>query len=292
MGFLATGLLWLTTCVIPSHEIRMTSMIAQAHLSGHESVLEGLPVGLYLPPNPAAPGQEQARLLQFPYLLAQRTTNYYHASVSQGKNIELVAQRLNNITVQPGETFSYYHYVGPYTAANGYGWGRAFDGNQIVPSMGGGVCQGASTLYSALLRTGLPIVERHPHGLTVPYLPAGEDATVAASAHMDFQFKNNMTTPILITSAVYPHDRFLSIALWGKRPVPNIQVHHQLLTEYPFQTIVHHEKGSSGYTSNRELEKGQKGGKVQTWLEVKTNHGWERRDLGIDTYLPSSRVIE
>ncbi|NMP22848.1 vanomycin resistance protein VanB [Sulfobacillus sp. DSM 109850] len=236
----------------------------------------------------AVPGESEAKALKLPYLLASRTTNYNHATPSQAKNIELVAQRLNGTVVQPGQVFSYYRVVGPYTAENGYGWGRMFSGDRIVPSIGGGVCQGSSTLYSALLRTGLPVLERHQHGLTVPYLPPGEDATVAGTS-LNFKFKNNRSTPILITAQA--GNRHMTVAIWGATPGPEIVVKHQILAEYPFKTVTKiNPRLRPGET--KILAPGQKGVKVKNWLEQKTPTGTEIKNLGIDTYRPSPRVIE
>lgn len=230
----------------------------------------------------------KGKMAKLPYLLAERTTNYYHAIPTQAKNIELVASRLNGTVVEPGQTFSYYQTVGPYTAENGYGWGRMFAGNRILPSIGGGVCQGSSTLYSALLRTGLPIVERHQHGLTVPYLPPGEDATVA-SDYLNFRFRNNRTTPILITS--FAKDRHLTVSVWGQSPGPEIVVKHKILAEYPFRTVTEINSNlNSGETKVKAP--GQKGVRVHSWLEVKTPTGVAMKNLGIDTYRASPRIVE
>lgn len=224
---------------------------------------------------------------QFPYLLASRTTNYFHAIPTQEKNIALVAQRLNGVVVKPGTVFSYYKVAGPYTAQNGYGWGRMFVGDRIVPSVGGGVCQGSSTLYSAILRTGLPVLERHRHGLTVPYLPPGEDATVA-SDYLNFRFRNNRATPILITALT--KDRHLTVSVWGTSPGPEIVVKHQILEEYPFR-VVEEVDPQLKPGETKVVAPGQKGVKVKSWLEEKTTQGVVMKPLGIDTYRPSPRVI-
>lgn len=245
-----------------------------------------------MPPNPPAPGKAEAASKNIPYLWAQRTTNYHHASPTQAKNIELLARRLNGVMVKPGETFSYYQHVGPYTAANGYGWGRAFANGRIIPSMGGGVCQGASTLYSALMRTGLPIVERHNHELTVPYLPPGEDATVAASVHLDFRFRNDQPRPIMIAAATYPKERYLTIAIWGAQVGPSIQVHHRVLATYPVQVLTEQRGHAPGMHSKHVVAPGQMGVKTDTWLSIKTAHGQVRKEIGIDTYESSPRVVE
>ena len=250
-----------------------------------------VPAHLFMPPNPTPPGSAKAESLHLKYLLAQRTTNYYHASPTQAKNIQLVADRINGTVVQPGQVFSYNKIGGPYNEHNGYGWGRAFSGDRIIPSLGGGVCQGASTLYSALLRTGLQIVERHQHGLTVPYLPAGEDATVSYTSNLDFKFRNNQSTPVLISAKGYPEQRILTIAIWGAKPGPKIKVCHKVLAVYPYKTIVRPYKSNTS-KGERVLSPGQAGARVQNWLEIKTPNGTVRKDLGMDTYRASPRIVE
>ncbi|WP_054968522.1 VanW family protein [Alicyclobacillus ferrooxydans] len=257
--------------------------------SGSASTTKQIPINLYMPPNPPAPGKDQAAQHKLQYMLAQRSTNYRHASPTQAKNIELVAKRLNGTVIQPGQTFSYNQKLGPYTEQNGYGWGRAFSGNRIVPSLGGGVCQGASTLYSTLIRTGaVTFVERHAHSLTVPYLPGGEDATVSYSSRLDFRFKNTSDSPIMIGAQGYPEKRVITVAIWSAKPNPQITVHHKVLAVYPFQTVT----TSSSSDEEKVVAPGQVGGKVATWLEIKTDKGVVTKSLGTDTYKPSPRIIE
>lgn len=224
---------------------------------------------------------------RLPYRWASVTTTYHHASPSQALNIELTARRLNGTVLAPGQVFSYYARVGPYTAENGYGWGRAFVGDRIVPSVGGGVCQGASTLYAAVLRTGLRVLERHPHGLLVPYLPPGEDATVAGD-YLDFRFQNSSPGPVLITASA--RDRVYHLTIWGSVPGPEIVVKHQILERYPFRTIVRTDPALKP-GEEKVVAPGQEGVKARTWLEIRTPDGWTTRPLGIDRYRPSPRIV-
>ena len=61
----------------------------------------------------------------------------------------------------------------------------------------GGVCQVTTTLYNAVLMAELDVVERHPHSMTVGYVPLGRDAAVAGT-YKDLKFKNNTEYPILV----------------------------------------------------------------------------------------------
>ncbi|MCL6452944.1 MAG: VanW family protein [Alicyclobacillus sp.] len=271
-----------------------SAAVTPAGAPGHGEARAGrpnlqVPEHLYLPPNPPAPGRAVAASHHAIHLLAQRTTNYRHASPSQCRNIELVAKRLNGTVIPPGAVFSYNRKLGPYTAENGYHWGRAFAGDRIIPSMGGGVCQGASTLYSALLRTDLQVVERHPHGLTVPYLPAGEDATVSWSSGLDFRFRNTERTPVVIGAQAYPREKVLTIAVWGAPSPAAVSVHHAILAVYPYRT--EYRAPSPDHPPGTVVFPGQAGAKVRTWVETRTSAGIRRRDIGTDTYRSSPRVV-
>src|SRR5947207_1158555 len=67
----------------------------------------------------------------------------------------------------PPEVFSFNEAVGPTTLATGFrvGYGITSNGDrpQTVPSVGGGICQVATTVFQAAFWAGLPFVERHYH---------------------------------------------------------------------------------------------------------------------------------
>lgn len=223
-----------------------------------------------------------------PIEMASYSTNFSHATPSQAGNIALVARRLTGRVLPAGATFSYNRALGPFTAAGGYGWGRMFVGDRIVPSIGGGVCQVASTLYNAVLLSNLSVVERHPHGLTVPYLPPGRDATVADSAGIDFRFRNSSGGPLVLWASAV--DRRLTVRIYGRTPPPHVEIHTQILATRPYRTETVRDRHLPPGTS-RVVAPGQDGATSRTWVVVTTPQGSTRRDLGITTYRPSPRVI-
>src|SRR5690606_20121148 len=86
---------------------------------------------------------------------------------------------------------------------------------KLVPGIGCGICQVSSTLYNAVLRSGLEIVERRNHSLPVAYLPIGQDATYAGGA-INFRFKNTTGKHLIIRTEV--KDRELIVKLFGTMP--------------------------------------------------------------------------
>lgn len=128
--------------------------------------------------------------------IASYTTSYVD-DVPRATNVELAAQRINGVVVQPGDNFSFSATILPRTAANGYVNAPIFVSGRTGMGIGGGVCQVSSTLYAAMVTAGLPATERHAHSLAVDYLPAGLDATIAGN-YMDLKFTNTFSQPLLI----------------------------------------------------------------------------------------------
>ena len=116
---------------------------------------------------------------------------------NRNTNLRLLCEALNGVVVQPGETFSYNDTLGERTAEKGYKPAPAYSGNRLTDAIGGGVCQGSSTLYNCVLLADLEVVTRSCHGATVAYLPLGLDAAVNWGT-TDFQFRNNFHFPVKI----------------------------------------------------------------------------------------------
>lgn len=241
-------------------------------------------------PKPVLNLQELSRRtaeLNLPAMLGTYTTGYTHAIPSQEVNIALAASYISGIVVQPGQTFSYNAAVGPYSQANGYGLGRMFVGHRIVPSIGGGVCQVATTVYNAVVLADLEVVERHIHGLTVPYLPPGQDATVS-EGRLDFKFRNNKPWPVMIYAV--GANKVLTVSIYGREKGPPVRWEHETLETYAKWTeTIDDPETPAGET--RELAPGQDGVKVHSWLIVGAAGSEVRHDMGISTYKASPQVI-
>ncbi|MGI6097920.1 MAG: VanW family protein [Dethiobacteria bacterium] len=128
----------------------------------------------------------------------------YHTWIgggSRSKNIVLGAQLINNCILAPGEVFSFNRTIGPVTLERGFEMAPVIVGGQVVPGVGGGLCQVSSTLYNAVLMAGLEVVERYPHSRPVYYVPKGRDATV--STYLDFKFRNSSDRFIMIKASGY-----------------------------------------------------------------------------------------
>lgn len=133
----------------------------------------------------------------FSKVYATYTTNYVN-NANRTTNLKLACQAINGTIVYPGETFSFNSVVGKRTAAKGYKPATIFTGGSgTAQSIGGGICQVASTMFNAALIGNLGIVERHQHSQKVSYCPLGRDAAIYWGSE-DFKFKNTTSYPIKI----------------------------------------------------------------------------------------------
>lgn len=148
----------------------------------------------------------------FANCLAQKTTSLGGSSSSRINNIKLACNSINNLVLNPGETFSYNETLGQRTAAAGYQAAGAYANGEVVNELGGGICQVSSTLYYCTLYANLDIVERYCHYFGVNYLPAGLDATVSWGGP-DFKFKNSRNYPIKIEA--YVDSGSVAVKIWG-----------------------------------------------------------------------------
>ncbi len=156
----------------------------------------------------------KAQLSQVKDVIGKYSTKY-SGSGSSGRviNMRVAASRLNGKIINPGEVFSTNECFGESTPENGYKLAGAYINGKLDQDYGGGVCQVSSTLYNAVLRAELDVVERSNHSLTVGYVPRGFDATLAGD-YIDFKFKNDTSVPVYIESGLTGNQ--VSITLYGK----------------------------------------------------------------------------
>lgn len=129
--------------------------------------------------------------------VAGAITELGDSSSNRTHNVALMAEILDNRLVMPGETFSFNDSVGPRSPERGFLEGLAIVDGLMLPSIGGGVCQVATTLYDAAFAMGLQIVDRRNHGFFISQYGLGMDATVSWP-DLDLKFNNNTSHPILI----------------------------------------------------------------------------------------------
>ena len=160
----------------------------------------------------AALSTAKARALGITQKLVSYTTQMGASSSNRIHNVHLMADFIDGTVIRPGEVFSFNDVVGPRTAQRGFLEGQEIIGSLVLPSIGGGVCQTATTLYNDALELGLPILARTNHNLYLAHYPLGRDATVAWGGP-DFQFRNDTAHGLLIKASYT--DQTLTFTVYG-----------------------------------------------------------------------------
>ena len=155
---------------------------------------------------------EEARALGIRERISTFTTDMGTSSSNRIHNVHLMAEYVDGTIVKPGQRFSFNDEVGPRTEARGFREGQMIIGSLLVPSIGGGVCQTATTLFNNAFELGLPITERHNHSFYIAHYPLGRDATVSWGGP-DFGFVNDLDHAILIKTAYT--DSTLTFSFYG-----------------------------------------------------------------------------
>ncbi len=131
-------------------------------------------------------------------VLGTFTTSYSTSSSARCKNVENGCRLINGTLLYPGDEFSTYDTIKPFTEANGYYPAGSYQNGKVVDSLGGGICQVSTTLYNAVLLSELEVTERNNHSMIIAYVKPSMDAAIAESAGKDFRFVNSWDNPIYI----------------------------------------------------------------------------------------------
>ncbi len=125
------------------------------------------------------------------------STSYEKSNEDRKNNISVAVAKLNGYRVEGGAEFSFNEVVGERTASNGFKEANIILDGKFVKGVGGGVCQVSTTLYNALLLSGVEITEAKKHSLPISYVPLAFDAMVSWG-FSDLKFRNPTNLPVFI----------------------------------------------------------------------------------------------
>ena len=147
--------------------------------------------------------------------IATFTTNYTASNKPRNNNIHVLARDLDGLLIAPGDTFDLNAAAGPSTPEKGYVPAGAIVNGVIVPELGGGICQVATTMFNTIFFSGLPVVERHAHSLYLSNYPTGRDAAISIGGK-NLRFTNDTEHWILIDTSYT--DSSITISFFGTDP--------------------------------------------------------------------------
>jgi len=237
----ATGLRWRNgelvdgASVEPGRTVDLgasANAIASAALGGQDHV----PLVI----NESTDPDQSASEIVIREMLASASTYYGSSSDNRRTNVELAAAAIDGALVAPGGTFSFDNAIGgTATLDDGYQMGYGIivgtDGEpRTVPSVAGGICQVATTVFQSAFWAGMPIGTRNWHLYWIPKYGTGPggmtglDATVDPDYGLDLTF-DNPTSDWLAIRAIADGD-WLTVELWGTNQGWQVQVDQPVIT--------------------------------------------------------------
>ena len=239
----------------------------------------------------AQPARKSEDLAMIQDVLGTFSTNFSTGNISRSKNLTNGASKVNGCVLMPGEEFSAYVYLTPFTIANGYAAAGSYENGRVVDTIGGGACQLCTTMYNAALQAEMEITQRQNHSMVVGYVKPSQDAAIAGTIK-DLKFKNPYDAPIYIEGAV--SGGTLTFTIYGKETRPaNREV------KYVSETLGASDPGAPTIKVDPSLRPGAKvleqsahrGLRSRLWKYVYVDGvETEKEILHTDTYMASKAI--
>lgn len=261
-------------------------------LEAARSLLDGASYGdtVTIPMEYVLPSVTSDKLL-FQDVLGECRTPYSN-NPKRIENLRLVCTFLDGTIVNPGESLSYNETVGERTKERGFQAAPAYSGTRLVDSIGGGVCQGSSTLYYSCLMAEMEILERVNHGFPVSYIPLGLDATVSWYGP-DYRFQNSSDFPIQIHA--WLEDDHMCMQILGTEVRDYYVKLDSRVTGYSEPSVTYERRDAdAGYHDGQVLDKGTSGRYVRSFIckyDPVTNEEISREDLALSSYMSKPKII-
>ncbi|MBR4942412.1 MAG: VanW family protein, partial [Clostridia bacterium] len=211
------------------------------------------------------------------------TTYFREEDKGRSENIGVATALVTGATVQAYGEFSFNKRVGRRTAEAGFQQAKIIVNGEYVLGVGGGVCQVSTTLYNAALKSGLEVLEVHPHSLRVGYVPPSRDAMV--STDCDLRLYNPYSFAVYLSAEAFKGG--IRVTFYGKNEGDRYEITTNLLGEIPPPAPIVKEGDADGI-----LRSPQNGVKSEAFLEkYRGKTLLFRKRIRVDEYRPIQGII-
>ena len=253
--------------------------------SGHAARAATMRLGQTVP----ALTTEKARAMGVTERISTFSTDFNPDNGARVNNIRTLAKAIDGSLIPPGGVWSLNGKVGERTAAKGYSEANAIVNGKLVPQLGGGICQVATTVFNAIFFAGEPVVERQNHSFYIKHYPLGRDATVNWGG-TDLKFRNDTSSWILIKTNTKTAS--VVVSLYGTNPRYTVSYTtgplKQTTTGFPTDTI---ENPGLPVGVKAVKDPGLPGYRIVVTRTVKKGGALVRKDAFVSNYSPKVEVL-
>lgn len=230
-------------------------------------------------------------------LVGEFTTEFKSSSSGRRYNIWKMGSIINGVKVMPGETWSINEEAGQRTAANGWKLAGAISGGEDTEEYGGGICQVSSTLYNAVLRADIEVVERSHHSWPLSYVEKGLDATISWGGP-EFIIKNNTEEPIYIAVKCDAEDaRSITVQIY-RTPMEHgyiLDFSSKQVSSWSSDTVKEIDNPSLKPGTRKKISNAKEGREVEVYkhyIDPETNEVVKTEKIYTDKYRAFGAVYE
>lgn len=206
-------------------------------------------------------------------------------------NLAIASKKIDGLIIPAGAKFSFNKVVGPRTQQCGFKNAGVISQGKVIPGLGGGICQVSTTMYRAVLMSGMKIDERHNHSIYdgIEYAARGLDAAVAWG-YKDFKFTNSLDIPVLIVSRAGKGS--VEVEIYAERkPFESIVLETRNEIKHPFNI----QKKSNSALKKGEtkiVQPGVTGYSIEAFRRVTMSGKTKEERLSKDRYMTFNQIEE
>ncbi|MGL6105173.1 MAG: VanW family protein [Romboutsia sp.] len=235
-----------------------------------------------IPINHLNPQYLYSDVVKIDTILGSYETHFNAKLQNRVNNIRVAAKATNDVIVNKSQEFSFNKYVNDNTIISEFKKAPVIVNGKLKDGLGGGICQVSSTIYNASLYSGLQITKVKNHSIPSAYVSKGRDATVS-TGDVDFRFKNNFNSPILIHNEI-KGNRIISTIYGNKEDKKNIEVTTYITKKMPNKVKV--KNSNKLYVGESKVfQKGRVGYKVNTF-RIYNGEGDKIKEFINESYYP------
>lgn len=209
---------------------------------------------------------------------------------ARNHNIHLVSDLLDGSIVKAnGGEWSFNDTAGECNEEKGFQAAGAIVAGEYTDSIGGGICQVATTVFNAVYDSGLPITLRFNHTLYISSYPAGRDAAVSWP-DLDLKWRNYETSDVVLRMSYT--DSTVTATLYGVDPEYTVTTEVGNWEEGEKHTTVYREDPSLAEGTSYVETAGTDGSSITVVRTVLDKNGTlVREDVFSSTYDPKDEVV-
>lgn len=186
--------------VVPAIEMANAALYGEGGAAWNASVSQTPVIEIQESSAPETLTFDQAVDLGIITSIGEYTTEYANDEGTENRNhnIHLVSDILNDtICDANGGRWSFNTNTGDTNLDPPFSSAGSIVNGEYVDSIGGGICQVATTVFNAVYEAGLDIVERRNHSLYIASYPTGRDVGVSYP-ELDFVWENKLPSDVLL----------------------------------------------------------------------------------------------